>query len=341
MIEYTPEQKVQMFDQILANARKGDQREIIRDLEQIGWKVPDEVRSEVDAYDRAAQGLPPEPHQQYGPTLDQNQQMAQAHAYREALMRQTQGANYNNPQIIEASKQVKTKLEELDKIKSELLETKEKLTKDLGGVKNTILADRYNTRIQHEVAELKDKMPGLKHLDDEALIETVKQAKASYYQDKKEMLETEDILKEIHNQQAKHINSYIEDDAKKLKLFEDEEELEEIKDTDGNVVGTLNEEGKLVKTLTKADTVGDKVKSEPEKKPVIDMTGEKQQEILKDGTIRINDDVDPNQLVNAIESARPALKSDEQGKIADIIKQDFEAQAASEGDGDGTATADS
>ena len=332
MINYTNEQKIEIFDHILGNVRKGDQREIIRDLEErMGWKVPQEMRQEIDNYDRYQQGLPPlEPAQQ------EPQQDYVSRAQYEAALRQSQGSNYNNPQIVEANKLVQDKLKELDEMKQELLKTKETMTKEVKSVENTILADRYNQRIVSEVSSHIDKMPGLKHLDKDALIETVKTAKANYYKDHKEILETEDILKHVHNEQAKTINSYIDDDAKKIKLFEDEkEEAQVIKDTEGNVVGELNEEGKLVKSLTKQDTVADKVKSEPTvKKSIVDHTGEKHQTVLPDGTIRINDDVDPNQLVDVIDKTRSA--ESQEAKIAAVVKADFEAQAAEGGDNDTT-----
>ena len=335
MINYTNEQKVEIFDHILGNVRKGDQREIIRDLqEKMGWQIPQEMRQEIEDYDRYQQGLPPAHYQQ--PAQHQDYISRAEH---EAALRQSQGANYNSPQVIEANKLVQDKLKELDDMKKDLIKTKEAMTSEVKSVENTILADRYNNRIQSEIKSLKDSMPGLKHLDQNALIETVKTAKANYYKEHKEILETEDILKHVHNEQAKAINSYIDNDEKKIKLFEDEAEEQVIKDTEGNVVGKLNEEGNLVKTLTKADTVADNVKSEPKAKaPVLDHTGEKHQEVLKDGTIRINDEVDPDQLVRAIDNSRP----DQEKQIAAIVEQDFKEQAAQGGDnGTETATADS
>ena len=329
-MNYTNEQKVEMFDQLHSQARKGDQREIIRSLEQIGWNIPIEMRTEIEDYDRHMQGLPPL-HQPQQP--DPQQQYYQEQQAREAMLRQTQGANYNSPQVIEANKLVQDKLKELDAMKADLLKAKETMTKDVKTVENTILADRYNQRLISEIAEYKKEMPGLEHLDDEALLDTVKQANASYFREHKDVLDTGDILAEIHNQQAKTINQYITDESKKLPLFEDDDDDDVVVDTEDNVIGKLNEEGKLVKTLTKQDTVADNVKSEPVKKePVVDLTGDTHQKVLKDGTIRIDSEVDPNQVVNALDQAR----DDTQSKIQAVIEADFKAQ---EGGDDGAAAA--
>lgn len=99
-----------------------------------------------------------------------------------------------------------------------------------------------------------DKYPALKSVDPDKLVEHVLNIRDYDIRNKKngeETLTLKEILDTVHDETADQVNTYIKDDAQKIKhVREPEPDENEVRDVDGNLVGKLNEEGKLVRTIS-------------------------------------------------------------------------------------------
>lgn len=341
MIEYTQEQKVQMADLILKGISQGNEREILRGLESMGYKPPAQVQKEAAEYDRriAAGENPAEA--AYNASLAHEQQLQAERAQFEeqqrqiALQRQQQGANFNNPQHTAFIDDLKKQKAEIEKMRAELAKEKTSLREEVAKVETAVMADKFNTSLTNEVSKMRADYPALKGLKDAQLIQMVKDAKQDQYQQTQEIVSTKEILQAINNEWAAQINSHIEDKTKHLKIFKDEDdEGQVVKDDKGNVLGKLNDEGVLVKTLTKDDTAGDKVeaKVDPNKKMFQHTNIDKTRD---DGTIVVDtDDIDPDRLIRAANEARdqgPSQDSEGTSKVEAILQKAYER-----GDDDGS-----
>ena len=340
MIEFTPEQKTQMADQILKAISQGNEREILRGLETMGYKPPQQVQQELADYDRQiAAGQNPAEAAHFAQLEHERQQneayarQQQEEANRQAYMRQQQGNQMNNPNKVFLD-DMRKQQEELKKLKEDVIKERTHLREQLAKVETSVMADKFTTSLSNELSKTRADYPALKGVSDTELLTMVKQAKQDHYAETKELVSTKDVLRELNNQWANQINNFIEDKEKHLKIFKDEADKQIIKDEQGNVVGELNDKGVLVKTLTKDATAGDKVsapKPTPGKKFFNHADVEKTKE---DGTIVVDsEDIDPDKLVQAASQARdqgPSLDTEGTSKVEAVLKQAYER-----GDDDG------
>ena len=321
---FTDEQKAQMFDQLKNSIDNRDEMGVLEQLKGLGLPVPDNINQQPDEQDHARQ------QRLYA------QEQARAHAQYEAQMRQRMGNQYNHPNTNQNLDEIKKQREEIKKMQEELKAERQKVKDDLSKMQLSMVTDKYNESVGNEVVTLRKKFPALEPLGDTELVEMVKRAKSDVYKDTKEIEPTERILKELHNEMATFTNKHIKVENDKIKLIEDEEDKQYIKDQDGKVLGTLDEEGRLVKTLTKDDTAGDKVAEKTKRKQIIEHG--KQDEVDKDGVVKLDEEIDPSKIVEAAIEARdggPSLHTDEaKSKIQDILTKADERD--SDGGEDGT-----
>ena len=319
-IEYTDEQKIQIANDILRGVRTGDDKAILANLESIGYRPPQPDPEQVSEEERRA-------YEQH------------LYAQEQARLRQREGADYNNNPGIYTD--LKKQMAEMKKMKEELIKERASIRQNVQSVETAVLADKFHSRVKGEVDSLIEKFPALKNMEKGRLIETVKNAKHDYYKENEKSIETEEVLKELHNEMAEFVNAHITEDDKKLKIIEDlegdEKEEVEVKDEKGNVIGTLTEEG-VLKSLSSKDTGGDgtAAKGKEDERKIFEHS---KKEVKKDdGTIVIDDDIDTEKIVQAASDARESSSAYavEGAKKVDKILD----EAMSRGGDDESGTAD-